>query len=331
MQKLIPQAYRNDALRIVEALKSIDRVIVTAHVNPDGDAVASLVAAGHVLRSLGKEFVLYSSTGLPNYLDFVQLPGIVRTQLSPLPFTPQAGFFLDCNRADRAGNDIADFATGLPCVNVDHHEGFFGLGSVASWIVPEAAATAQLMSYVALAAGLPLEGKLGAGLMVGLVTDTGGFRHGNTSAEVLELVTHMVKNGVDMPGIRDQLDNSWSMGRFQLWSRLLGRVETRFDGQLALCPVRLKDLQECCVLKEDLEGFVEHLRRLRGVRVTLMLREDAPEQWKFSLRSTGNVDVQQVAASFGGGGHKNAAGGNVKMPEKDALDILSAAIQGALI
>lgn len=331
MSNPIPRQYRKHAKRIVEALKTVDRVIVSAHVNPDGDAVASMAAAGHVLRALGKEFVLYSCSGVPNYLDFVPLPGIVRTNISPLPFAPQAGFYLDCNKADRLGTDLANLVPSLPGVNVDHHEGESDLGSVASWIVPEAAATAQLMCYVALAAGLSLEGELGEALMVGLVTDTGGFRHGNTSSDVLDLVTLLVRNGVPLSDIRNKLDNCWSMNRFKLWSRLLGRVKTRFDGQLAICPVRLKDLQECCALKEDLEGFVEHLRRLRGVRVTLMLREDAPEFWKFSLRSTSTVDVQQVAASFGGGGHKNAAGGNVKMSEKDALDILSAAIQGALI
>ncbi len=332
MTNHIPEQFRNDALRIVEALKSLDKVIVSAHVNPDGDAVASLVAAGHVLRALGKEFVLYSSTGLPNYLDFVALPGIVRTSLSPLPFAPQTGFFLDCNRADRMGKeDIVSLAKSLPCVNVDHHEGYHGLGSVASWIVPEAAATAQLMCYVALAAGLPLEGDMGNGLMVGLITDTGGFRHANTSVEVLELVTLLVKNGVNLSDIRAKIENCWSIGRFKLWAELFGRMQLRCDDRLALCAVRLADFQKYCALKEDLEGFVEYMRRLRGVKATLMLREDAPDYWKISLRSSGNVDVEQVAAHFGGGGHKNAAGGNVCMPEEQAIEALVSALQPVIM
>lgn len=332
MKNPIPRQFRKDAKRIVEALKSLDKVIVSAHVNPDGDAVASLVAAGHVLRALGKEFVLYSSTGLPNYLDFVKLPGIVRTSLSPLPFAPQAGFFLDCNRADRMGKeDIVALAHSLPSVNVDHHEGYHGLGSVASWIVPEAAATAQLMCYVAMAAGLPLEGDLGNGLMVGLITDTGGFRHANTSVEVLELVTLLVRNGVDLSDIRTRIENCWSVGRFRLWADLFGRMQLHCDDQLAVCAVRLADLRKHCALKEDLEGFVEYMRRLKGVKITLMLREDAPGYWKISMRSSGNMDMEQVAARFGGGGHKNAAGGNIAMPEQEAIEAMVSAIQPLLI
>lgn len=327
----IPEQFRDDALRIVEALKTLDKFIVSAHVNPDGDAVASLVAAGHVLRALGKEYVLYSSTGLPNYLAFVELPGIVRTNISPLPFTPQAGFFLDCNRADRMGKDMEQLAPTLSSVNVDHHEGDHGLGSAAQWIVPEAAATAQLMCYVAMAAGLPLEGDLGNGLMVGLITDTGGFRHANTSVEVLELVTLLVKNGVNLSAIRANIENCWSIDRFRLWAELFGRMQMFCDDQLAVCAVRLKDLQKHHMLKEDLEGFVEYMRRLRGVKVTLMLREDAPDCWKISMRSSGNVDVEQVAAQFGGGGHRNAAGGNIEKPEQEAVADLVSAIQPALI
>lgn len=327
-----PASWPAAAKRIVDALSTMDKVIVSAHVSPDGDAVASLAAAGHVLRALGKEFVLYSYTGIPAYLNFVPLPGIVRTSLSTLPFTPKAGLWLDCNVPGRLGKDLATVATTLPSVIVDHHELPCGhetgnMGNLGHWIVPEAAATAHLMACVASAAGLPLAGELANALMVGLVTDTGGFHHANTSPEVLQLVAHLVTNGVNISDIRNSLDNCWSWGHFRLWARLMDRVQCRFDGKLAFCVVRLEDLQQCQALKDDLEGFVEQMRRLAGVKVTLLLREDAPGYWKFSLRSSGNVNVQQVAAGFGGGGHMNAAGGNVTMAENDAVETLCTAIK----
>ena len=290
----IPENWREPAARMVTSLRGLDRVLVAAHVNPDGDALGSMSALGWLLKDMGKEFVLYSPSGVPDYLSFLPLPCTLLTSLERLPFEPQALVLLDCGEPHRLGDDLAAalegrFA-GTAIVNIDHHLGSDGMGTVDNWIEPAAAATAQLAAYVCLAAGLRPEGPLGESLALGLVTDTGGFLHGSTTAAVFRLAALLSDSGCDIHKLREKLDNNWS------------------------------------ALKEDLEGLVEQFRRLRGVEASGILREDAPGVYKLSLRSTGTTDVRSVAVQFGGGGHRNAAGGTLRMEGEEAFDAVRTAL-----
>lgn len=327
---LIPEAWREPAARMAAALRTLDRVIIAGHVNPDGDALGSVAALGCLLRSLGKECVLYSKSGVPPYLTFLPLPGSMHDNLQRLPFRPAAAVLLDCGEPHRLGDELEKALPSLTSVNIDHHLGSEGMGSLANWIEPQAAATAQLTAYVAISAGLTLDGMLGQALALGLVTDTGGFAHGNTSAAVLHLAAHLVERGCDIALLRQQLENGWSMGRMRLWARLMERIQLLANGTLAFCAVRLDDLQSCGATKEDLEGFVEQMRRLAGVRAAALLREDAPGSHKFSLRSFGETDVRAVAAALGGGGHRNAAGGTLRMDAAQAAETLAGAVSAIL-
>lgn len=323
---LIPQKFRQGAERMAQAFRDLDQVIVAAHVNPDGDAAGAVAAAGHVLRSMGKEFMIYAQPGLPGYLDFFPMPGVVHTTLEHPPFKPRCAVLLDCGEPDRLGRELAARLPELVTVNIDHHLGGDGMGNAANWVEPTAAATAQLMAYVALAADLPLSGELATAIALGIITDTGGFCHGNTSADVLYLTAHMVEHGCDIALLRERLENTWSRGRLTLWGQLLQRARLERAGSVCFCPVFLEDLRKCSALKEDLEGFVEQLRRLRGVHVAAVLREDSPSSCKFSLRSYGSIDVRAAAARLGGGGHRNAAGGTLRSDMEAAGAQLLAAI-----
>ena len=328
--ELIPEAWRAPAARMAAALRQMDRVIVSGHVNPDGDALGSVAATGCLLRALGKEFVLYSKSGVPPYLSFLPLPGSLHDSVQRLPFRPAAAVLLDCGEPHRLGDELEKALPPLDSVNIDHHLGSEGMGSRDNWIEPQAAATAQLVAYVAISAGLPLEGPLGQAIALGLVTDTGGFAHGNPSAAVLHLAAHLVDRGCDIALLRQHLDNGWSMGRMRLWARLMERIQLFAGGTLAFCAVRLNDLQSCSATKEDLEGFVEQMRRLAGVRAAALLREDAPGIHKFSLRSFGATDVRAAAAALGGGGHRNAAGGTLRMEAEQAAEALIKAVSAVL-
>ena len=201
---LIPEEWRAPAARLAESLRGLDRVIVAGHVNPDGDALGSVAAVGWMLRALGREFVIYSRSGVPAYLDFLPLPGIMHDSLQRLPFRPGAAVLLDCGEPHRLGDELEKALPGLASLNMDHHLGSAGMGSVDNWIEPEAAATAQLAAYVAICLDLELSGPLGEALALGLVTDTGGFAHGNTSAAVLHLAAHLVDKGCDISLLRQR-------------------------------------------------------------------------------------------------------------------------------
>ena len=243
----IPENWREPAARVVASLRGLDRVLVAAHVNPDGDALGSMSALGWLLKAMGKEFVLYSPSGVPEYLSFLSLPCTLLTSLERLPFEPRALVLLDCGEPHRLGDDLAtaleDRFAETAIINIDHHLGSDGMGTVDNWIEPAAAATAQLAAYVCLAAGLRPEGPLGESLALGLVTDTGGFLHGSTTAAVFRLAALLSDSGCDIHKLREKLDNNWSPARMALWARLMQRVEISCDGRAALALARLEDLQ----------------------------------------------------------------------------------------
>ena len=327
----IPARFREDAQRMAAAFRQVRQAIITAHVNLDGDALGSVGAAGWILRALGAECVLYSGTGLPAPLAFCPLPGSLHAGLGHLlPFRPQGAILLDCGEPHRLGPELAAALPDYTGINIDHHLGGHGMGSHANWVEPTAAATAQLMAYVALALDLPLTGPLAQCLALGLITDTGGFCHGNTTEDIFALCALLERGGCRLPDVRQQLDNNWSPGRMRLWGRLMERARLEQGGAVAFCSVSLADLRQCQAIKEDLEGFVEQLRRLAWVRVAALLREDAPGVCRINLRSHGTTDVQRMAASLGGGGHRNAAGASLSLPLADAERVLLEAIRCGL-
>lgn len=312
--ELVPSQFAGGARDTAAVLRNFDNVIIAAHMNLDGDALGSLAAAALILKNLGKNFAIYSSSGVPGYLRFLELPGPVFCSLSDLPFHPQNALYLDCSDCARLGNELAASCHNWPSVNIDHHIGGAGLGSIVNYIEPGAAATAQLVAYVALELKMSLTGALANSIALGLMTDTGGFCHGNTTADVFELCAILSRNGCRLNELRENIQDSWDINRMRFWGYLFSRVLLMDNNRIAVSSISLDDFAKFHCVVEDLEGLVDAFRRLRGVEVAALLRQEAVTRCKFSLRSHGAMDVRKIAAVFGGGGHKNAAGGTIDEP-----------------
>lgn len=312
----IPAFYRNGAEETAAALRPLDKVLIAGHIRPDGDAVGSMLACGCIERALGHQFVLYFPDGIPEYLQFMALPGPVSRSLEDLPFKPAAGVYVDCSEAGRLGAALERVYDYWPTINIDHHLCQGGLGSLANFIETSAAATCQLMAYVAAACCLPPEGALGENLAVGLITDTGNFSHNNTSADVFRLCACLEENGVQLSAIRSRLQARWSLNRLRLWGCLFMQVGQAKGNRVAWSVITEEDLRNYGCSSEDLEGYIDSIGRLKGVEIAFTLRgshETYPGGYeltvsRLSMRSKGQMNVQEITARFGGGGHKNAAG-----------------------
>lgn len=291
-----------------------DDIVIVAHGSPDGDAIGATGAMAYLVRALGKRFAIYNATGVPDYLRWAPLPGAVITTPGDLPFTPGLVVVLDCGDLWRIGRELSAVFSNYPSINIDHHLGNPNFASLANWVDPDMAATGQMVAAVADAAGIPLRGGLAVCIYLSLVSDTGSFTHGNTSAAVFQLAARLVADGLDASAVRERLDNQWSLAKSKLWGRLLQTLTLEHDGQTAICSVTLAEITAQGAVREDLEGFAEQMRRIKGVRVAALVREDAADRCKLSLRSAGRDDVRAVAALFGGGGHLNAAGATIGMP-----------------
>ncbi|MBQ7456463.1 MAG: DHH family phosphoesterase [Desulfovibrio sp.] len=319
----IPERYRAKADELAQAFANLPKqpIVVAGHVNLDGDALGAMVACAYVAEQVGAQPFLYAVNGIPDFLAFFSQPYPLLTAKDGQRLQPAAAILVDLGDFSRIGGSFQDEVKELPILNIDHHEGT-GIGTLATWVEPRACACCELVAYVGITRGLSLSGLFGEALALGLVTDTGGFAHTNTSAEAFALAHLLTQAGVSIPLLREKLANNVRHERMYLWAHLVPKVVFSSEGALALCPVALEDLAVCGAKKEDLEGFVEYILRLQGVAVACVVREDAPTSCKYSLRSR-RADVCAVAQSLNGGGHKNAAGGTLSMDLSSACHCLT--------
>lgn len=330
LPELIPAQFQSDAKAAAAAVKGLDHVLIAGHVRPDGDAIGAMAACGFILAELGRSFAIYSPNGKPAYLSFMKMPGPVYSSLESLPFEPAAAIYVDCSDSGRLGKALAERCQDWPSVNIDHHLCKSGLGNLANFVNPAAAATCQLMAYLADALDIPLTGGLAEAIGLGVLTDTGNFAHDNTSAAVFSLCAQLETNGCHLPDIREELSSNWTINRLKLWGELFMHTHQVSHKRVAWSVIMADDIRRYDCEPEDLEGYIDALRRLRDVEIALTVRQEENDTSKFSLRSRKSVNVQQIAAELGGGGHKNAAGGSRPEPPWQALWKILAVIDNHL-
>lgn len=320
------------------ALRSARRVLVATHLNPDGDAVGSAVALAYLAVHAGAQARLLFMAGLPDNLSWLPLPAPTVSRIADLgDWTPDLLLLADCGDAARAGAEIGALLEGrlppgwegLRSANIDHHVSNDGYADL-NWVEPRAAATGELAGLLAGHMGVALTGGLGEAVYLALASDTGNFTYSNTGARSLAMAARIVDQGLDIARFTDSYENTWSLDRMHLWGRLFSEITLRADGALACGVVRRSWMDERGLGNDALEGFASWLRKIKGVRVALFVREDGPGRCKISLRSMGDFDVQAVCALYGGGGHAAAAGAELALGPDEAADLVAGEIEARM-
>lgn len=293
-------------------LKTRSRVAITTHTGVDGDAVGSSAALFYLVRHLGAEATLCHSEELPEYLGWL-LPE------APSPEFPGGCDLLvvDTSRPDRVGvpHDSAEF-------NLDHHEDNPLYGAEMNLVDSKAAASAELVARLYDEMGVPLEGPAAEAIYAGLLTDTGGFRFRNISPRVHRLVARLLEGGVMPAEIDRRLSQSYTVAQLNIVGISMANAE-RY-GEALVSVVDDSDYERAGATELDSKEAIDHLRSVAGIEVVAHLRQ-VPEGTKGSLRSE-SVDVGAVARSFGGGGHRLAAGFTFNLPPKEAREKLLEAL-----
>lgn len=300
-------------------LAGASRVLVAAHLLPDGDALGSSLGLMHLLTAQGKQVRVFSAGPVPE--EYLFLPGM--EQVSDV--LPGAGdldlaVVLDCHQPERTGQVSGPFLAKLPRVAViDHHQGAVDFGQ-AAWVDPSFAATSEMIALLAQEQGWPITPQAATCLFVGVQTDTGSFRYGNTTPRVLRAAADLAQAGADVWAISQEVYATHPK-RLRLLGRIMDNLELSQGGRLALSQITLADLERLDAGPADLEQAVETLRLIPGVEVSALFRQTPKGAIKVSMRSRGKVDVSRVAISLGGGGHKSAAGvtmeGNMEGVRRD--------------
>lgn len=301
-------------LEIIRHLEKSHHVLLATHVNPDGDAIGSLIAMGMALESLNKKIRLFNESPMPAVYRF--LPSVNRIDRH---VDPQGSYdtavILDCSNLQRIG-EAAPIVSQIPTIiNIDHHitNTYFG---ACQLIDTSACATAEILYHLIKKMGIPISKTIATAIYTGILTDTGSFRFSNTNRAAFTICEEMIGLGVDPYTVAQNVYGKYSLGRIKLLNLALDSIEISSNGKLSLMTLTRDMFQETGTQPEDVDGMISYAKRIEDVKVAALIQQDQngtknpanTNLFHVSLRSDGTTDVAGIASGFGGGGHLSAAG-----------------------
>jgi phosphoesterase RecJ-like protein len=310
-------------------------IVVTTHVNSDGDGLGSEIALLHLLAAQGREVSIVNPTPIPDRYGFLVESVAARDLSAGAAAAIKAAdlvLVLDISDLGRLGN-LADLvrARGVTVACIDHHASPGTLPDGPRLVDPEASATAELVYDLAVEAGWPIESETARALYVGLMTDTGGFRFGNTTPRVLRLAASLLEAGVHPERLYEQVYATAPVGRIRLTAEVLDTLVAEPEFGLSWVTVPAGALERHGASADDLDGLVEFARSVQGTRLALLFRMLANGRVKVSFRSVGDFDVSEFARQFGGGGHAKASGASIEGGLDQVQQKVLAAARAALL
>jgi bifunctional oligoribonuclease and PAP phosphatase NrnA len=311
------------------SLREADEVTLICHVNPDADAMGSMLGLACYLAGRGTKVVAASPNrpaDLPRWVE--ALPGTEHL-VAPgdLPKSPRVVVTLDAADVGRLDGlaHLVDRAGIVICI--DHHRTNPGFGTI-NVIDPGASATAELVYRLIERMGGDFGADAAACLYAGLVTDTGRFQYESTSPEVLRIAADLRERAFDHARLAQALYADGSVQYLRLLGKVLDRVTLVPEANLVWTHLSRKDLAVGDVPIQETDDLIDILRTAREADVAAVIKEQRDGGWKVSLRSRGDTDVSAIAEAFGGGGHRLAAGYTSKATlEETAASLVDALVQ----
>lgn len=280
--------------------------LVTTHANPDGDALGSALALEAGLKKLGKRVTVYDEDPVPANLRFLPGSRRVTSELAGEGIF-DAAFLVDCAEPERVGETFLKHPGRGRLVVIDHHRKSGRAGDI-NLIRPTAPSTGVVVLQLLQRLKVPITRDIALCVYTTLVTDTGNFRYSNTNADVLGLAKRLVEKGVTPWVVARHIYDSYPLVRMKLLARVLPTLEVSPNERYASITLSQAMLREVGAKTEDADEFINFPRSIQTVEVAIQFRETEEGTWKVSLRSKEKVDVADLVARFGGGGHSRAAG-----------------------
>lgn len=299
---------------IKRALKSAKTALVVAHIDPDGDCIGSMLALGIMLEKLEISTVLYCEDGVPGIYRF--LAGAEKVKKS-LPSSEHfhVAFAVDSSDLDRLGKNINLKECSKLIINIDHHPDNALFGNI-NYTSPRSS-TAELIYRLCKHLKIKVDYKIAECLYVALITDTGNFRYETTSVETFAMAADLLRAGVKTHALTTKVYDNKSIASLRICSAALMNLEISPDRRIAWAAVTEEMIKNTGAKGEDLIGLVDRIRSVEGIEVAILFREEG-KKIKINFRSKEKINVSEIAARFGGGGHHKAAGAIVE-GEIDAI------------
>jgi len=295
--------------RILESIRESTSLCVVGHVRPDGDCIGSQLGLSLALLNEGKKVCCWNEDPVPQKLKFLDLKKLVQS--------PQSGREFDCVIAtdaasmDRLGSVAEHIKQRKLLLNIDHHPSNTRFGDV-NWVSAQSPSTGELIFRLLKAARWQITPEIADCLFTAVSTDTGSFQYPTTRPGTYQVAGELVHRGANLATISNEVYNSYPLSRVRLLRHLYNKFRLTHQNQIAYLWLKKEDFARTGADSSDAEGLIDHIRAIEPVVVACLFEELEPELTRISLRSkSSGINVNQVAAEFGGGGHKAAAGARI--------------------
>ena len=330
--KIIKEDYIVQSRRFID---NADKILLTGHISPDGDSLGATLGLYHLLKQLGKDVTVMVPNRYPAF--FAWMPGIDKvfimeenkTEAVKVVKEADLIFCIDYNTLDRVnGMKPLIEQSKAKKIMIDHHlDPNINCDVVISH--PEVSSASELAFRFMCRMGFYQEVSLETAecIYTGMMTDTGGFTYNSNNPEIYIIIKALLEKGVDKDAIYNKVFHTYSEDRLRLLGYCLNKMEVLNDCNAAIIVLTQEELKRFNYKVGDTEGIVNIPLQIENINKSVLVREDKT-QIKLSFRSQGDVAVNTMAEKFGGGGHKNAAGGESTQSMEETLDKLRRTLRG---
>jgi phosphoesterase RecJ-like protein len=317
---------RPEIQQIADAIRARRRFVLSSHSRPDGDSIGSQLAMAYALRALGKDATVVNADPAPPPL--MAFPGVAEINISQRAEGDfDAALIMECGDLQRTG------VSGLErffVINIDHHPGNTGYGQI-NWFDAGAAACGEMVFDLVRALGVPLSPEIATHIYLAILTDTGSFHYSSISPRTFDICRECLEAGVDPVLVARNVYDSNNMGRLKLFGAVLSAMQIDATGRIAIVYLDHEMAREAGGTYEDTEGLINLPLTVKEIQAVVFFKQDEADQYRVSMRSKGDIDIGAVAKTFGGGGHKNAAGctvsGAIDALQKTFIEKIEGAIE----
>ena len=299
--------------KIITSIKSNNNFVITAHTNPEGDALGSELAFQRLLNKLGKRSIIVNDDRLPYGYDFMPgagrikrfNPGLVRLKFDCLGV-------LDCSDLSRSGKVSRLASAARAVINIDHHVSNSRFADV-NWVDPDASSCSELVYRLYKKMRVPFDKASALALYVGILTDTGSFRYANTTSLTHGIVSELLRYNINAHAIYKKIYADIPYPDIRLLAKVLPQIKRDASGRVAWFELKKSILRRGEISFDLSEHLLSFARSIKDIEVAVLFKENlkAENEIRVNFRSQGKINVNKIAAFFGGGGHRAASGATI--------------------
>ena len=314
--------------RILEELRDHRSICVVGHIRPDGDCVGSQLGLALALKTEGKKVTVWNEDPIPDKYRFLDPDGLFQKPKRGQKFDCVVA--TDCASFERLGTAGACVTNRKRFINIDHHASNTRYADL-NWVSPREPSSGELIYRLLKVAKWPITRQIADSLFTAVSTDTGSFQYPTTRPGTFHVGAELVTRGANLAKICDEVYQSYPLSRARLLRHVYSHFRLTHNNQIAYFWLKKADFARTGAESDDTEGLIDHIRAIAPVEIACVFEEIEPELTRISLRSkTDKVNVNEIAAEFGGGGHKAAAGARIPGKPLSVQRRVIAAVKRAL-